>query len=330
MGALTRLTVLLLLPASVSAQERRCQGSDPEAAERARSRATALLEANLGRSRVNVAALRDAAREASVACDAGDPRGLFQRAVARDALAEFDLAARDLDAFLRRDPARASDDFVRGLRERLAPRVARVGVIRSGGEVMRVQIDGTTLDADERALAVLPGERRVRVEVEGFLPAELTVRAPAGALVAVAVRRDDEAPRPAPEVVLRRVPVRSEVDPQPAPPVAPHPLRPWALGGSIAAGATLALGLGMLVWRTSSASTYSGLGCEAMTAPSNACLDTYAQFRDANAATVATLVSAGVLAAVAGTLWYLELRRPSTRALRCAPGVLGAGCVMRF
>lgn len=330
MGALTRLVVLLLLPASASAQGRRCAGSDPGAAERARTRATTLLEANLGRARVNVAALRDAVREATAACDAGDARGLFQRAVAREALAEFDLAARDLDAFLRRDPARATDDFVRGLRDRLAPRVGRVGVVRAGGEAMRVQIDGTWLDDDERALAVTPGERSVRVEVGGFVPGEQRVRVAAGELVAVSVRRDDEAPRPAPEVVLRRVPTVLAVAPERPIAVATHPLRPWAITASVAAGATLALGLGMLVWRTSSASTYGGLGCEAMTAPSAACLDTYAQFRDANTATVATLVSAGVLAAVAGTLWGLDLRRPTTRAWSCAPGVMGVGCVVRF
>lgn len=330
MGALTRLTVLLLLPASVSAQDRRCAGSDPVAAERARARATALLEANLGRSRVNVAALREAVREATSACDAGDPRGLFQRAVARDALAEFDLAARDLDAFLRRDPGRAADDFVRGLRERLATRVGRVGVVRGNADGLRVQVDGTGLDDDERALAVLPGERRVRVAVEGYAPAELVVPVAAGELVAVAVRRDDEAPRPAPEIVLRRLPTVSSTEaPRPLA-VTPHPLRSWAVGGSIAAGATLALGLGMLVWRTSSASTYSGLGCEAMTAPSAACLDTYAQFRDAHAATVATMVSAAALVAVAGTLWVLDLRRPGARTVRCAPAVLGAGCTVRF
>ncbi|MFO0625788.1 MAG: hypothetical protein U0325_09255 [Polyangiales bacterium] len=86
----------------------------------------------------------------------------------------------------------------------------------------------------------------------------------------------------------------------------------------------------MLVWRTSSASTYSGLGCETTTSPSAACIETYAQFRDANTATVATLVSAGVLAAVAGALWFVDLRRSGARSWACAPGLLGAACGVRF
>ncbi|MFO0631199.1 MAG: hypothetical protein U0325_37010, partial [Polyangiales bacterium] len=139
MGAMTRLSVLLLLPVSVSAQDRRCEGHAPEAAERARSRATTLLEANLGRARVQVAALREAVREATATCDAGDPRGLFLRAVAREALGEFDLAARDLDTFLQREPARAADDFVRGVRARLALRVGWVDVTHGGGEALRVE-----------------------------------------------------------------------------------------------------------------------------------------------------------------------------------------------
>jgi hypothetical protein len=330
MGALSRLVLVVLVPAAAQAQDRRCVGRDPVVAERARSRATALLEANLGRSRVNVAALREAVREATAACDAGDPRGLIHRAVARDALAEYDLAARDLDAFLRREPARASDGFVRGLRERLEPRVGRVGVTRAAGDPARVQIAGATLDADELALAVSPGEVRVRVEADGFLPAEQTLRVGAGEVAAVSLRREDEAPRAPPELVLRRAPAPPSTDVRVRETVAARPLRPWAIAASATAGATLALGLGMLVWRGSSASTYSGLGCEGMIPASAACLDTYAQFRDANAATVATFVSAGVLVATAGALWYLDLRRSAARSWSCAPGLFGAACGARF
>lgn len=330
MGALSRVALAIVLPAAAHAQDRRCVGRNPEAAERARTRATALLEANLGRSRVNVAALREAVREATAACDAGDPRGLIQRAVARDALAEFDLAARDLDAFLRRDPARGDDAFVRALRERIERRVGRVGVIRSEGASVRVQVADATLDGDERALAVTPGDTRVRVEVDGFLPAERTLRVNAGEVVAVALRREDEAPRALPELVLRRVPAPVPTDARRRETATAHPLRPWAIAASATAGATLALGFGMLVWRASSASTYGGLGCEGMRPASAACLDTYAQFRDANAATVATFVSAGVLAAAAGALWYLDLRRAAPRSWSCAPAVFGAACVARF
>ena len=148
MGALTRVSLAVLLPMTAHAQDRRCDGRDPAAAERARTRATALLEANLGRSRVNVAALREAMREATAACDAGDPRGLLHRALAREALAETHLAARDLDAFLGRDPARAGDPFVRALRERLDPGVGRVRVTRAESLGARVQIDGAWLDGD--------------------------------------------------------------------------------------------------------------------------------------------------------------------------------------
>jgi hypothetical protein len=330
MGALTRVSLVIVLPVTLHAQDRRCHGTDPVAAERARSRATALLEANLGRSRVHVAALREAVREATAACDAGDPRGLVHRAVAREALAEYDLAARDLDAFLLREPARASDAFVRGLRERLDARVGRVGMNRAGNVAARVQIDGVSLDDDERALAVSPGEVRVRVDAEGFLPVEQTLRVAAGALVAIAVRREDEAPRASPEILLRRVPTASQSDAGPRAVVPAHSLRPWAITASATAGAALALGLGMLVWRTSSASTYSGLGCEGMSPASAACLDTYAQFRDANAAALATLVSAGVLAVTAGALWFVDLRRSRARSWTCAPGVAGVGCAVRF
>lgn len=330
MGALSRLALVLLLPAAAHAQDRRCVGHAPDVAERARSRATELLEANLGRSRVNVAALREAVREATAACDAGDPRGLIHRAVAREALAEHDLAARDLDAFLRREPSRASDAFVRGLRERLDARVGRVGVTRAASVALRVQVEGVPLDDDEPALAVSPGVIQVRVDAEGFLPVEQTVRVAAGALVTLAVRREDEAPHAPPEVVLRRVAAVAPGDAGPRAVVPAHPLRPWAITVSATAGAALALGLGMLVWRSSSASTYSGLGCEGTSPPSAACLDTYAQFRDANAATVATLVSAGVLAVTAGALWFVDLRRSRARSWTCVPGLTGVGCAVRF
>jgi hypothetical protein len=330
MGALTRVSLAILLPATLHAQDRRCAGSDPAAAERARTRATTLLEANLGRSRVNVAALREVVREATAACEAGDARALFHRALAREALAETHLAARDLDAFLLREPMRGSDPFVRALRERLDARVGRVGVIRAGSVGARVQIDGTVLDDDERALAVSPGEVRVRVDAEGFVPVAQTVRVAVGTLVAIAVRRDDEAPRATPEIVLRRVPAPSQNNAEPRAVVPAHPLRPWAIAASATAGAALALGIGMLVWRTSSASTYSGLGCEGMSPASAACLDTYAQFRDANAAALATLVSAGVLAVTAGALWFVDLRRSRARSWTCAPGVAGVGCAVRF
>lgn len=329
MGALTRLTALLLLPASAAAQDRRCQGSDPVVAERARARATALLEANLGRSRVNVAALREAAREATAACDAGDVRGLLHRALAREALAEHPLAARDLDAFLLRDPIRAADPFVRALRERLDARVGRVGVTRPEGVPVRVQVDGEWLDGDTRSLAVSPGDVRVRVEAEGFVAAERPLRVAAGDRVTLGVRREGDAARATTELVLRRVVVVRPEAPRTGA-GGEHPLRPWAITASAAAGVTLALGVGMLVWRTSSASTYSGLGCEGMSAPSAACLDTYAQFRDANAATVATLVSAGVLAVAAGALWIVDLRRSRSQRWACAPGPLGFTCGARF
>jgi hypothetical protein len=186
------------------------------------------------------------------------------------------------------------------------------------------------LDDDETMLAVSPGESRVRVEAEGFVTVEQTVRVAAGALVALPVRRDDEPSRTPLELVLRRVVVAAPRDAGSRGAVIVRPLRPWAITASATAGAALALGLGMLVWRTSSASTYSGLGCEGMTPPSDACLDTYAQFRDANAATVATLVSAGVLAVTAGALWFVDLRRTRARSWICAPGLAGVGCGARF
>jgi hypothetical protein len=67
-----------------------------------------------------------------------------------------------------------------------------------------------------------------------------------------------------------------------------------------------------------------------MSPPSAACLDTYAQFRDAHAATVATMVSAGVLAVTAGALWFVDLRASRARSWTCAPGLSGVGCAVRF
>lgn len=333
MGAMRRLAVVASLLASaprpVAAQSRDCSGHDTETAESARGRATALLDANLGRSRVNVPALREAITAASQACAAGDARGLFQRAVAREALAEFDEAARDLDAFLTRHPDRTDDEFVRALRARLDRRVGRVAVLPHPTHRARVHVGGTWWSERDGAIAVLAGEVTIGATSAGFADVSTRVRVTAGQRVAVRLRTETEASVGGPELVLTPLAPRASALTV-ARTARARPLRPWAIAVTAGSGAMLALGVGLLVWRESAASTYASLGCERMTPAGATCLDTYERFRDANAASIGTLITGGALAITAGVMWYFDLRAPGTRAWTCGVGPLDVSCAVRF
>jgi hypothetical protein len=319
------------LASPASAQDRRCAGNDPVAAERERLRARESLERALRRPRyVDPEALQSAIAAATASCAAGEDRGLALRAAALRARADHVDAARDLDAYLARHPIashpeRELQDFLRELSAALDSSVARVHVRCDALPQARVVVDDVPLDETASSIAVAPGSVRVAAQARGYEDAVVTVTATVRETTTLTVRADGERVATT-DLVLRRI----AVAPPPAPIAPSHPLRPWAISASAATGVLLAVGAGFAVWRESAATSYRAPGCESMAPPSAASVSAYGNFQDANAATLGAFVTAGVFAVGAGVLWYLDLRRPRAHALACAPGPGGFGCALRF
>lgn len=329
--ALTLALSLAVGAVPASAQERRCDGRDPETAARERQRARDAFDRATRRpGYVDLEALSVAIAAATASCAAGEDRGLALRATALHTRGDHVSAARDLDAYLARHPLAMETDnrvreFLHGLAEGIDRAIARVHIDTPREGLEDVRLGDVVVDDRSAWVPTSPGVVRVEVRGPEFEDARTELRIEAGTRVRLTVREGVDPGSVTPSLALRRR-ARAPI----LPTRGAHPIRPWAIASTVAAGGVLAAGIGLLAWRESAASAYGALGCESMPLASAACVERYSRFSDANGAAIGTLVTAGVLAIASGVLWYLDLRPRSSRAWRCAPSLGGVACAVRF
>lgn len=331
-GTLALALALLHLARPLAAQDRRCAGHDTETAARERLRARESYERATRRAGyVDPEALAAAITAASASCAAGEVRGLLLRATALHTRGDHLSAARDLDAYLAHRPLDGETDasvraFVRELAAAIDREVGRVRVVAPDARIEQVRLGDLVVEDASAWTPVAPGPLRVEVRAASFEDARVELRVEAGARRELQAREVAVPGAVPPTLTLRR---RLRAVPPSAPRVG-HPLRPWAIATTVAGAGLLAAGIGLLAWRESAAGAYAELGCEAMPIASATCVERYARFTDAGGAALGTLVTAAVVAATSGVLWYLDLRRPTSRAWGCAPSLAVVGCVVRF
>ncbi len=321
---------LLLCPTLASAQPaRRCDGHDLARAAESRERARERYHyATRRQGYVDPAAIREALDAAEAQCDAGDDRGLVYRAAALLALARHAESARDLDEYLSRHPMESHDErqrvFLRELSSSLEGSVARV-TVQSGLPGATVRVVDAVVSGDGRVHYVEPGVARVEVSASDYEPARRTLPFTAGRHTLGVGDASRSTPpsvgelhvdlRPlAPVLPVTTAPTPAMVTLAPRPQAREHPLRPWALGAAVGAGAFVVLGVAFTAWHQSSLSTYEDQRCVSLVPVSETCRSLYDEERAARGLQVASFITAGVLAAGAVTLWVLDRRAGSRRA----------------
>lgn len=220
------------------------------------------------------------------------------------AYAAAELCQREMDTEPNAGLRRELTNRCRAIATALLPRLARV-TVRLAQPVAgaRVTVNGTALTADLLGVpyAVDPGRVRVEATAPGHQPFTGEVQVNEGASGELAVTLT---PAPAAPPVVQETPVAPP--PPPPPGVGPAPFIVLALGGAVAVGGAVMLGLG-----ASAAGQVRSL-CPDFTCPTvdvmNAVQPTFNSMRTYNIVG-GVMLPVGVLAAVGGVGWYLSAQR---------------------
>jgi PEGA domain-containing protein len=294
-----------------------CDGSDAAEARGELDEGKKHYRHALAQANVDTAEMTIALSSFDAACKAGDAMALEPRAYALSALQRYIDAAESLDAFLKAHPLESLPNDVRARVTSQRPAImAKVATLRVVSDAPKAQValDGKTVGAVPAEVRVLAGSPvDIEVTAAGFEPVNRTVT-----LEGDSVREES-------------FPMHSSVaEGEPTPPSGPEQApkyRTWLYASSAGAGVMLGAGIGASLWRLNRVSTFDQ-DCLGST-PVPGCSATHGQFVAAEATQIVAFSLAGVLAATAVVLWFVDHKSSSAPAsgpptsglsFACAPG----------
>jgi hypothetical protein len=336
-----RRTLLVLIGAGILALATEARAGAPVPAchgRDARAAATARAE-GLKHYRVSK---REGASDAEMiaalgffdaSCAAGDDTVLELRAYALAGLERYVEAAETLDAFLAAHPLATLPPETRARvaaqRPEMLARVATLSIDSTpqGAEVtVNHRPVGTT---PLLHLRLDPGRYDVALRVDGGASAQRTLDLAAGeshesfSLDAAPPSAAASPPAPSPAATA----------PEEAP--ATGAFRPYVIGAAAAAGVFLLTGIGGAIWANERSNVYNAASCDG--GQKAGCPSTLSQYYAGRDIEVVGFVGAGVAAAAAGTLFYLDRRREQARSkpeslgsVACGLGGAAVSCAGTF